>query len=112
MVPLSPLSHSTCPPSLLGEAFDQPAADPRICATRIDPEGQLRAQGSRAPSDDGLMLDSKNTILPEDPVSSPAGLPNVPKLGCAVGNVHYRFGGGEPNLTMCMFWEGEKRCEF
>ena len=41
----------------------------------------------------GLILDSKNTILPEDPAISPAGLPIVPQLGCAVGNVHYRFGG-------------------
>jgi hypothetical protein len=37
----------------------------------------------------GLVLDSKNTSLPEDP----AGLPIVPLLGCVVGNVHYRIGG-------------------
>jgi hypothetical protein len=37
----------------------------------------------------GPILDSKNTILPEDP----AGLPIVPQLGCVVGNVHYRIGG-------------------
>jgi hypothetical protein len=47
----------------------------------------------------GLILDSKNMILPEDPAISLAGLPNVPKLGCAVGNVHYRFGGGKPTFN-------------
>jgi hypothetical protein len=29
---------------LLGEAFDQPAADPGIRASSIDPEDQLRAR--------------------------------------------------------------------
>ena len=48
-----------------------------------------------------LVLDSKNTILPEDPAISPAGLPSVPQLGCAVGNVHYRLGGGAHFLCVC-----------
>jgi len=45
----------------------------------------------------GLILDSKNMILPEDPTISPAGLPIMPQLGCAVGNVRYRYG-GEPTF--------------
>ena len=44
----------------------------------------------------GLILDSKNMILPEDPAISPAGLPIVPQLRCAVGNVDYRFDGKSP----------------
>src|SRR5208337_3247445 len=59
----------------------------------------------------GLVLDSKNVILPEDPAISPVSLTIVPQLGCAVGNVDYRLGGKATNI-MCMFWEGEKRCEF
>jgi hypothetical protein len=59
----------------------------------------------------GLILDSKNTILPEDPAINPADLPIVPQLGCDVGNVYYRYGGGA-NIIMCMFWEGEKRRAF
>jgi hypothetical protein len=79
----------------LGEAFDQPAGHPRNHASRIDPKGQLRARQRPLPhlSDDGLILDTKYVTLPEDPAISPGGLPIVPQLRCAVGNVHYRFGG-------------------
>jgi hypothetical protein len=56
------------------------------------------------------VLDSKNMILARGPAISPAGLPIMPQLGCAVGNVHYRFGGDYS--FMCMSWEGEKRGAF
>jgi len=51
----------------------------------------------------GLILDSKNMILPEDPAISPAGLPIVPQLRCAVGNVDYRFGGKSPLYCVVCF---------
>jgi hypothetical protein len=41
----------------------------------------------------GLILDSKKTILLDDPAISRADLLVVPEFGYAVGNVHYRFGG-------------------
>jgi hypothetical protein len=63
----------------LGEAFDQPAADPGI------PEGQLRARQRllRTLLMTGLILDSKNKnmILPEDPAISPASLPECTSVG-------------------------------
>jgi hypothetical protein len=104
---------------LLGEVFDQPGADPGIRASRIDPEGST-ARTATAHAHllmTGLILDSKNMILPEDPAISPcwfakapAGLPIMPQLGFAVGNVHYRFDGDYS--FMCMSWEGEKRGAF
>jgi hypothetical protein len=51
----------------------------------------------------GLILDSKNMILPEDPAISPAGLPIVPQLRCAVGNVDYRFDGKSPLYYVVCF---------
>jgi hypothetical protein len=59
----------------------------------------------------GLILDSKNMIVPEDPAIRPTGLPIVPQLRCAVGNVDYRFG-GKTHYIMYMFLEGEKRGAF
>ena len=55
----------------------------------------------------GLILDSKNMIVPEDPAIRPTGLPIVPQLRCAVGNVDYRFGGKTHYITiLCIcFWK-------
>jgi hypothetical protein len=67
----------------LGEAFDQPAADPGIRASK---SGGSTARKATAPAHlvmTGLILDSKNKnmILPEDPAISPAGLPECTPVG-------------------------------
>src|ERR1700730_11170749 len=55
----------------VGPAFDEPAADPGIRARGSIPRVNCaRGNGSCAPSDEGLILDSKNMILPDDPPSA------------------------------------------
>ena len=61
---------------------------------------------------DGVILRPQEYDLAGGPCHSAAGLPIVPQLGCAVGNVRYRFGGAHLNFVMCMSWEGEKRPAF
>ena len=54
----------------------------------------------------GLILDSKNTILPEDPAISPASCQLCPSWDAL--SVMY-ITDSEGRLVTCMFWEGEKR---
>src|ERR1700730_15496083 len=89
-------------PRAVGRAFDQPAADPGIRASRIDAESAART--ATAPAHllmTGLILDS----LPEEPRHQPCWFANCAPVRMALSVMYITESVERAHFFMCMFLE-------